>query len=76
MHANIGLSLQCRPSCVGSACRENRVVSGGIKAPLQVFKTRASGWGLRCSRDLRPGEYICHYAGLLMTDEEAVRWLF
>ena len=31
------------------------------------------GWGLRCARDMREGEFVCEYAGEVITTEEAVR---
>ena len=33
------------------------------------------GWGLRCARDLRQGEFVCEYAGEVITTTEAVRAL-
>lgn len=30
------------------------------------------GWGLRCARDLRQGEFVCEYAGEVITTTEAV----
>ena len=39
--------MQCPASCnADTACLENRVVTNGIVAPLEVFKTRNCGWGL------------------------------
>ena len=31
------------------------------------------GWGLRCARDLRQGEFVCEYAGEVIPTTEAVR---
>lgn len=42
---------ECCSSCAGPGCRLNRVVSGGIKLPLEVFKSAGKGWGLRCAGD-------------------------
>jgi hypothetical protein len=48
----------------------NRVVSEGIRYPLEVFKvSNAVGWGVRCSVDLPIGAFVCCYVGLVITDE-------
>ncbi|KAF6255206.1 hypothetical protein COO60DRAFT_1462324 [Scenedesmus sp. NREL 46B-D3] len=53
-------------------CKWNRVVSGGIRYPLEVFKVSGDkGWGVRCSADLPPGAFICCYIGKIITDEAA-----
>jgi hypothetical protein len=47
----------------------NRVVSEGIRYPLEVFKvSSAVGWGVRCSVDLPIGAFVCCYVGLVITD--------
>ena len=50
----------------------NRVVARGIKLPLEVFKTEHKGWGVRCVVDIPVGSFVCDYAGLILTDSEAV----
>jgi hypothetical protein len=48
----------------------NRVVSEGIRYPLEVFKVSpAKGWGVRCGVDLPVGAFVCCYIGLVITDE-------
>ncbi|PWN49270.1 hypothetical protein IE53DRAFT_411743 [Violaceomyces palustris] len=44
----------------GKASRMARAVG------LDIFRTESKGWGLRCHRDLAPGEYICHFSGELL----------
>lgn len=39
---------------------------------LTLSAGKERGWGLRCSRDLRAGEFVCEYAGEVITTEEAV----
>ncbi len=50
----------------------NRVVARGIRLPLEVFKTERKGWGVRCLVDIPVGSFVCDYAGLILTDSEAV----
>lgn len=38
---------------------------------LQLFRTEKRGWGIRCLDDIPKGEFICVYAGQLLTDQEA-----
>lgn len=45
-----------------------RQVARGITFPLEVFKTRAKGWGVRCAGDLPAGAVLCRYIGLVITD--------
>lgn len=54
----------------GCACF---VVGRGVRAPLEVFKTSRRGWGLRCRRALARGEFVCEYAGELLSSAEAAR---
>lgn len=35
--------VQCPASCTDAACLENKVVTKGIAAPLEVFKTQKCG---------------------------------
>ena len=61
-------SERCR--CDALCCR-NRVVSRGLRVPLVVFKTRDRGWGVRTEWPLERGEYVCEYAGAIISSEEA-----
>eukprot|EP00951_Prasinocladus_malaysianus_P047426 scaffold650405_cov51-Prasinocladus_malaysianus.AAC.1 len=52
-----------------------QLVTKGIRLPLEIFKTPGGtkGWGVRCSELIPSGSFICEYAGLLLSEEEAVR---
>jgi hypothetical protein len=43
--------------------------------PLEVFRTPAKGWGVRCARPIPVGAFICSYEGLILSHEQAVRLL-
>lgn len=65
--------MQCPPDCTAPACRRNRVVTSGLRLPLEVFYTGPDrGWGVRCSKAIPTGTFICEYAGEIVTDAEAV----
>ncbi|KAI9710906.1 MAG: hypothetical protein M1820_002341 [Bogoriella megaspora] len=62
---------ECNDKCrCGPGCK-NRLVQWGRNIPLQIFKTVDRGWGLRCPKDLRKGQFIDTYRGEIITDDEA-----
>ncbi|KAK9698847.1 hypothetical protein RND81_08G135500 [Saponaria officinalis] len=60
-----GQFCSCPPSC------SNRVSQHGIKLPLEIFKTKSRGWGVRCLSSISSGSFICEYIGELLDDKEA-----
>ncbi|GAP92529.1 putative set domain protein [Rosellinia necatrix] len=58
---------RCGPDCA------NRVVERGRKVPLQIFRTKNRGWGVRCMVDLKKGQFVDKYMGEIITGEEANR---
>ena len=38
---------------------------------FQVFKTENCGWGIRCLDDIPKGQFICVYAGEVLTEQNA-----
>ncbi|XP_066913327.1 histone-lysine N-methyltransferase EHMT2-like [Clytia hemisphaerica] len=62
---------ECTPLCSCWSYCPNRVAQKGIRFPLQVFKTRTKGWGLRTLTPITQGSFILSYIGELITDEEA-----
>ncbi|PIA62402.1 hypothetical protein AQUCO_00200419v1 [Aquilegia coerulea] len=66
------LIYECGRSCKcpHTSCY-NRVSQHGIKLPLEVFKTKNKGWGVRCLSSIPSGTFICEYTGVLLQDIEA-----
>ncbi|XP_074317294.1 histone-lysine N-methyltransferase, H3 lysine-9 specific SUVH6-like [Silene latifolia] len=60
-----GSTCSCPPSC------PNRVSQHGIKLPLEIFKTKSRGWGVRCHSSISSGSFICEYIGELLEDKQA-----
>lgn len=52
-----GETCACPPNC------RSRMTQAGVKAHLEVFKTKNRGWGLRSWDPIRAGGFICEYAG-------------
>ncbi|KAG1112178.1 hypothetical protein G6F42_014815 [Rhizopus arrhizus] len=64
---------ECNQSCeCGNRCK-NRVVQRGRKIPLQVYKTKDKGWGVRSLQDIPKGTFIEEYIGEVISVEEGDR---
>lgn len=57
-----------RPPPLWPRARSDR----SIHQPLELFRTRWKGWGVRCAADLEPGAFVATYEGELITTAEAV----
>lgn len=67
--------FECNKSCkcLPENCN-NRVVQLGRKVPLCIFRTaNGRGWGVRASRAVHRGEFVCEYVGEVISFEEAER---
>jgi len=64
---------ECNPSCMCGPNCKTRVVQKGRKVPLEIFKTKDRGWGIRSTVDLVQGQFIDTYRGEIITNEEADR---
>ncbi|PWN19283.1 SET domain-containing protein, partial [Microstroma glucosiphilum] len=62
--------FECTKACGCSDDCPNRVVQKGRTVPLEVFKTKMCGWGLRTRKALKAGTFITTYAGELITEAE------
>ncbi|XP_004292255.1 PREDICTED: histone-lysine N-methyltransferase family member SUVH9-like [Fragaria vesca subsp. vesca] len=60
-----GSFCRCPPSC------RNRVTQNGMKHRLEVFRSRETGWGVRSLDLIHAGAFICEYAGVILTREQA-----
>lgn len=38
---------------------------------LQIFKTKEKGWGVRATKPIPAGTFVCEYVGEIVTVEEA-----
>ncbi|KAK8916994.1 Histone-lysine N-methyltransferase, H3 lysine-9 specific SUVH6 [Platanthera zijinensis] len=65
------LVYECGPLCKCAPSCHNRVSQYGIKFPLEVFKTKSMGWGLRSLAFISSGSFVCEYAGELIQDDDA-----
>ncbi|XP_044756629.1 histone-lysine N-methyltransferase SUV39H2-like isoform X1 [Coccinella septempunctata] len=73
INVNPGIPVfECNSLCkCGAECR-NRVVQRGRRVPLCIFRTdNGRGWGVKATRKIPCGEFICEYVGEIITHEEA-----
>ncbi|KAL8136357.1 hypothetical protein V2J09_002358 [Rumex salicifolius] len=57
------LVYECGNSCHCMKNCKNKVLQTGLKARMEVFKTKDRGWGLRSWDPIRAGMFVCEYAG-------------
>ncbi|GLT99285.1 hypothetical protein SLE2022_167300 [Rubroshorea leprosula] len=60
-----GTFCQCPPTC------RNRVTQRGLRNRLEVFRSRETSWGVRSLDLIQAGSFICEYAGVVLTREQA-----
>ncbi|XP_047279841.1 histone-lysine N-methyltransferase EHMT1 isoform X17 [Homo sapiens] len=65
------LIFECNHACSCWRNCRNRVVQNGLRARLQLYRTRDMGWGVRSLQDIPPGTFVCEYVGELISDSEA-----
>ncbi|KAI3743370.1 hypothetical protein L1987_61077 [Smallanthus sonchifolius] len=66
-----GLIWECGSGCkCGSGCR-NRVSQTGVSVRVNIVRSVRKGWGLHADQFIKDGEFICEYAGELLTTKEA-----
>ncbi|XP_028064816.1 histone-lysine N-methyltransferase SUVR3 [Camellia sinensis] len=67
------LTRECGPSCrCGVECG-NRLTQRGVCVRLKIVKDGRKGWGLRAGEIIGSGQFVCEYAGELLTTKEARR---
>ena len=60
-------NCRCGPNCF------NRVAQKGPRYRLELFKTKAKGWGVRAADPIPRGAFIDEYLGELISEQEADR---
>ncbi|CAE6198978.1 unnamed protein product [Arabidopsis arenosa] len=62
---------ECGPACRCPPTCRNRVTQKGLRNRLEVFRSLETGWGVRSLDILHAGAFICEYAGVALTREQA-----
>ncbi|MGH0141103.1 UNVERIFIED_CONTAM: hypothetical protein FKN15_072546 [Acipenser sinensis] len=65
------LMYECHPQVcpAGDRC-QNQSFTKRLYPELEIFRTLARGWGLRCKSDLKKGEFVNEYVGEVIDEEE------
>ncbi|KAF7562044.1 hypothetical protein G7046_g2089 [Stylonectria norvegica] len=64
---------ECHQGCSCSFSCPNRVVERGRTVPLQIFRTKDRGWGVRSPVFIKKGQFVDRYLGEVITSSEADR---
>ncbi|MCL7026436.1 hypothetical protein MKW94_025718 [Papaver nudicaule] len=71
MASELGLVTECGPSCdCGVECK-NRLTQRGVSVQVRIVKDARKGWSLYSAQFIPRGEFVCEYAGELLTTQEA-----
>ena len=65
------LVFECGPFCRCPPTCRNRVTQRGLRNRLEVFRSRETGWGVRSLELIQAGAFICEYAGVVLTRDQA-----
>ncbi|XP_059447885.1 histone-lysine N-methyltransferase family member SUVH9-like [Corylus avellana] len=65
------LVFECGPFCRCPPTCRNRVTQRGLRNRLEVFRSRETGWGVRSLDLIQAGAFICEYAGVVLTRDQA-----
>ncbi|GLT76799.1 hypothetical protein SLA2020_484370 [Shorea laevis] len=65
------LVFECGPFCRCPPTCRNRVTQKGLRNRLEVFRSRETGWGVRSLELIQAGAFICEYAGVVLTRDQA-----
>uniref|UniRef100_A0A7C9E3G8 [histone H3]-lysine(4) N-trimethyltransferase n=1 Tax=Opuntia streptacantha TaxID=393608 RepID=A0A7C9E3G8_OPUST len=65
------LIFECGSHCTCPPTCRNRVSQRGLRNRLEVFRSRETGWGVRTLDLIHAGGFICEYAGVVLTREQA-----
>jgi histone-lysine N-methyltransferase SUV39H len=71
LHKSKDPIYECHQGCACSSDCPNRVVERGRTIPLEIFRTKTRGWGVRSSQAIRKGQFVDRYLGEVITSAEA-----
>ena len=54
---------ECNKRCKCDSRCHNRVVQHGPTVPFVIFKTADRGWGLKTTKPMKAGQFVCEYVG-------------
>eukprot|EP00899_Mesostigma_viride_P015814 jgi/Mesvir1/24233/Mv10940-RA.4 len=62
---------ECGPQCGCPPSCGNRVTQQGLQYPLELFRTKHKGWGVRSSSYIQSGGLVCRMTGVVLREDES-----
>lgn len=63
--------FECGPFCKCPPTCRNRVTQKGLSSKLEIFRSKETNWGVRTLELIQAGAFICEYAGVVLTRDQA-----
>lgn len=63
--------FECGPFCKCPPTCRNRVTQKGLSSKLEIFRSKETNWGVRTLDMIQAGAFICEYAGVALTRDQA-----
>lgn len=63
--------IECGSRCFCSSNCSNRLVQFGPNPDLEIINAAAKGYGVVCKSNLQKGQFVCEYAGEIISEQEA-----
>lgn len=70
---NEKMIYECNINCECSDSCQNRLIQHGLCVPLEIFVIKGKGLGVRATKVVKRGEFVCEYAGEVISQDEAMR---
>lgn len=67
------ITTECGTSCNCESSCGNRLTQKGVSVKLKIVRVQNKGWGLFAAQFIPSGQFVCEYAGELLTTKEAKR---
>ncbi|GMH09727.1 hypothetical protein Nepgr_011568 [Nepenthes gracilis] len=64
---------ECGPTCRCESECVNRLTQKGVSVKMKIVRDMKKGWGLHADQKIPNGQFVCEYAGELLTTKEARR---
>ncbi|KAL3724655.1 hypothetical protein ACJRO7_029770 [Eucalyptus globulus] len=63
--------FECGAFCKCPRTCRNRATQRGLKHRFEIFRSRETGWGVRSLDVIQAGAFVCEYAGVVLTRDQA-----
>lgn len=67
------MASECGPSCGCELECGNRLTQRGVSVKLKIVRDSRKGWSLYADQFIQKAQFVCEYAGELLTTKEATK---